>query len=95
MKAMLLAAGRGERMRPLTDHTPKPLLVVGGQPLIAWHLAALARAGVREVIVNLSWLGSQLRPLREFLLQQAVPALPGANAREAQKISAGQGCAPA
>jgi MurNAc alpha-1-phosphate uridylyltransferase len=73
MKAMLLAAGRGERMRPLTDHTPKPLLVVGGQPLIAWHLAALARAGVREVIVNLSWLGSQLRAAlgdgREFGVQ--------------------------
>ncbi len=61
MKAMLLAAGRGERMRPLTDHTPKPLLSVGGRPLIAWHLAALARAGVREVIINLSWLGSQIR----------------------------------
>jgi len=61
MKAMLLAAGRGERMRPLTDHTPKPLLQVGGKPLIAWHLDALARAGVREVIVNLSWLGTQIR----------------------------------
>ena len=61
MKAMLLAAGRGERMRPLTDHTPKPLLIVGGKPLIVWHLEALARAGVRDVIVNLSWLGSQIR----------------------------------
>jgi len=61
MKAMLLAAGRGERMRPLTDHTPKPLLVVGGKALIAWHLEALARAGVREVIINLSWLGQQIR----------------------------------
>lgn len=61
MKAMLLAAGRGERMRPLTDHTPKPLLPVGGKPLIVWHLEALARAGVREVIVNLSWLGAQIR----------------------------------
>src|SRR5579862_4357426 len=61
MKAMLLAAGRGERMRPLTDHTPKPLLAVGGRPLISWHLQALARAGVREVIVNLSWLGEQIR----------------------------------
>jgi len=61
MKAMLLAAGRGERMRPLTDHTPKPLLAVGGRPLIAWHLAALERAGVREVIINLSWLGAQIR----------------------------------
>jgi N-acetyl-alpha-D-muramate 1-phosphate uridylyltransferase len=61
MKAMLLAAGRGERMRPLTDHTAKPLLPVGGKPLIAWHLHALARAGVHEVIINLSWLGSQIR----------------------------------
>lgn len=61
MKAMLLAAGRGERMRPLTDHTPKPLLVAGGKPLIAWHLQALARAGVREVVINLSWLGAQIR----------------------------------
>ena len=61
MKAMLLAAGRGERMRPLTDHTPKPLLLAGGKPLIAWHLEALVRAGVHEVIVNLSWLGQQIR----------------------------------
>lgn len=61
MKAMVLAAGRGERMRPLTDHTPKPLLIAGGKPLIAWHLEALARAGIREVIVNLSWLGPQIR----------------------------------
>jgi MurNAc alpha-1-phosphate uridylyltransferase len=73
MKAMQLAAGRGERMRPLTDHTPKPLLRVGGKPLIAWHLEALARAQVREVIVNLSWLGEQIRALlgdgRAFGLQ--------------------------
>jgi len=61
MKAMLLAAGRGERMRPLTDLTPKPLLQVGGQPLIAWHLHKLARAGIREVVINLSWLGEQIR----------------------------------
>ena len=61
MKAMLLAAGRGERMRPLTDSLPKPLVPVGGRPLIAWHLAALARAGIREVVINLSWLGEQLR----------------------------------
>ncbi|MGC1457607.1 MAG: nucleotidyltransferase family protein [Steroidobacteraceae bacterium] len=61
MKAMLLAAGRGERMRPLTDHTPKALLVAGGKPLIVWHLEALARAGVRDVIINLSWLGAQIR----------------------------------
>jgi len=58
---MLLAAGRGERMRPLTDSVPKPLLEVGGRPLIVWHLAALARAGIREVVINVSWLGGQLR----------------------------------
>jgi N-acetyl-alpha-D-muramate 1-phosphate uridylyltransferase len=61
MKAMLLAAGRGERLRPITDSVPKPLVRVGGRPLIAWHLAALARAGVREVVINVSWLGEQLR----------------------------------
>jgi MurNAc alpha-1-phosphate uridylyltransferase len=60
MKAMLLAAGRGERMRPLTDHAPKPLLRVRGKPLIEWHLEALARAGVREVVVNTAWLEEQI-----------------------------------
>ena len=61
MKAMILAAGRGERMRPLTDTTPKPLLEVQGKPLIVHHLEALARAGFTEVVVNLSWLGEQIR----------------------------------
>ena len=61
MKAMLLAAGRGERMRPFTDTLPKPLMEVGGRALIVWHLAALARAGVHEVVINLSWLGAKLR----------------------------------
>ena len=60
MKAMLLAAGRGERMRPLTDSLPKPLVPVAGKPLIAWHLASLARAGFREVVVNTSWLAPAL-----------------------------------
>lgn len=59
MKALVFAAGRGERMRPLTDATPKPLLAVGGKPLIAWHLERLAALGVRDVVVNTSWLGSQ------------------------------------
>ncbi|BAO81910.1 nucleoside-diphosphate-sugar pyrophosphorylase [Serpentinimonas raichei] len=58
--ALLLAAGRGERMRPLTDRTPKPLLALHGQPLIAWHLDALARAGVRHALINTAWLGEQL-----------------------------------
>jgi len=61
VKAMLLAAGRGKRLRPITDSLPKPLLQVRGRALIAWHLAALSRAGIREVVVNLSWLGEQLR----------------------------------
>lgn len=61
MKAFILAAGRGERLRPHTDHTPKPLLSVRGQPLIDWHLHHLAAAGVREVVVNLGWLGERLR----------------------------------
>lgn len=60
MKAIILAAGRGERMRPLTDHTPKPLLGVRGKPLIEWHLANLARGGVREVVVNTAWLEEQI-----------------------------------
>ena len=54
---MVLAAGRGERLRPLTDALPKPLLTVGGRPLIVYHLERLARLGVREVVINLSWLG--------------------------------------
>jgi MurNAc alpha-1-phosphate uridylyltransferase len=58
---MVLAAGRGERMRPLTLERPKPLLEVGGLPLIVHHLHALAMAGFRDVVVNLSWLGSQIR----------------------------------
>jgi MurNAc alpha-1-phosphate uridylyltransferase len=59
MKALILAAGRGERMRPLTDTTPKPLLPVRGKALIEWHLMALARCGVREVVVNTAWLEQQ------------------------------------
>lgn len=59
MKAIVLAAGRGERMRPLTDATPKPLLQVRGKPLIAWHLEALAQAGVTDVVVNTAWLEEQ------------------------------------
>ncbi|MEJ2553356.1 MAG: nucleotidyltransferase family protein [Gammaproteobacteria bacterium] len=60
MRAMILAAGRGERMRPLTDATPKPMLRVGGQCLIEYHLHALARADIREVVINLGHLGEQI-----------------------------------
>lgn len=61
MRAMILAAGRGERMRPLTDETPKPLLPVGGKPMIQYHIETLAAAGVRDIVVNLAWLGAQIR----------------------------------
>lgn len=60
MKAMILAAGHGTRMRPLTDHTPKPLLLAGGKPLIVWHIEKLARAGFHDIIINLAWLGWQI-----------------------------------
>lgn len=61
MRALILAAGRGERMRPLTNDLPKPLLPAGGQPLIDYHVQALVRAGIREIVVNLSWHGEKLR----------------------------------
>jgi len=60
LKAIVLAAGRGKRMRPLSDACPKPLLAVRGKRLIEWHLEALARAGVREVVVNTDWLEEQI-----------------------------------
>ena len=59
MKALIFAAGKGERMRPLTERTPKPLLIAGGKPLIAWHLAKLAALGVRDVVINTAWLAEQ------------------------------------
>lgn len=60
MKAMILAAGRGERMRPLTDHTPKPLLQVGHQRLIEYHIRNLAAAGITELVINHAHLGLQI-----------------------------------
>lgn len=60
MKAMILAAGKGERMRPLTLHTPKPLVPVAGVPLIEYHLRGLAAAGFKEVVINHAWLGAQI-----------------------------------
>ena len=59
-QAMILAAGRGERMRPLTDHTPKPLLQVQGKPLLQWHLENMAAAGIDRVVMNTGWLGEQV-----------------------------------
>ena len=60
MKAMILAAGRGERMRPLTDLLPKPLLAAGGKPLIVHHIEKLAAAGVTQLVINHAWLGHKL-----------------------------------
>ena len=59
-QAMILAAGRGERMRPLTDHCPKPLLQVRGKPLLQYHIEALGRGGYRDLVVNTAWLGEQI-----------------------------------
>jgi len=61
MKAMILAAGRGERMRPLTDTIPKPLLKVAGKPLIVHHLQRLAQAGLTEIVINVAHLGEQIK----------------------------------
>ena len=61
MKAMILAAGRGERLRPLTDSTPKPLLKVGEKSLVEYHLYKLAQAGINEVVINIAWLGQQIQ----------------------------------
>ena len=58
--AMILAAGRGTRMRPLTDHTPKPLLRVGGKSLIEWHIERLAAAGITHIVINHAWLGQKI-----------------------------------
>jgi MurNAc alpha-1-phosphate uridylyltransferase len=61
MKAIVLAAGRGERLRPITDTLPKPLVTVAGKPLIVYHLEALAGAGIRDIVINLSWLPDRIR----------------------------------
>ena len=60
MKAMILAAGHGTRMRPLTDHTPKPLLNVGNKPLVVWHIEKLKQAGFEDIIINIAWFGDQI-----------------------------------
>lgn len=61
MKAMILAAGRGKRMQPLTDTMPKPMLSVGGKPLIVWQIQKLAAAGITDLVINLAWLGNKIR----------------------------------
>jgi len=60
MRAMILAAGRGERMKPLTDHCPKPMLTVAGIPLIEYHIIKLAQAGIKDIVINHAWLGDQI-----------------------------------
>ena len=60
MRAMILAAGRGERMRPLTDRLPKPMLAVGGKPLIVWHIERLVAAGITDIVINHAWLGERI-----------------------------------
>ncbi|MFT3807393.1 N-acetylmuramate alpha-1-phosphate uridylyltransferase MurU [Arenimonas sp.] len=62
MRALIFAAGKGERMRPLTEHTPKPLLSAGGKPLIEWHLERLAAVGIAEAVVNIAWLADRFEP---------------------------------
>ena len=76
-QAMVLAAGRGERMRPLTDHTPKPLLAVRGQPLMQWPMQALARGGFTQQLINTAWLGEKIPA--HFGDQTQWPGLPQVN----------------
>lgn len=76
MRAMILAAGRGERMRPLTDHCPKPLLPVADKPLIVYHLERLARAGFKEIVINHAHLGA-ISSLPWALARNGALPLPG------------------
>ena len=92
MKAMILAAGRGERLRPLTDRLPKPLIEAGGKPLIGWHLERLAAAGCREVVVNVSHLGEKIV---ERLGDGAAYGLRIAFSRETQPLETAGGMAMA
>ena len=71
MKALIFAAGRGERLKPLTNHTPKPLLEVQGKPLLQHHIEALLRAGIKDVVINVSWLHEQIIAFVDQLLRQA------------------------
>ena len=92
MKAIILAAGRGERLRPLTDRLPKPLIEAGGKPLIGWHLERLAAAGCREVVVNVSHLGEKIV---ERLGDGAAYGLRIAFSRETQPLETAGGMAMA
>jgi MurNAc alpha-1-phosphate uridylyltransferase len=83
IQAMILAAGRGERMRPLTDTTPKPLLSVRGKPLIDWHVEALARGGFTSLVINTAWLGAQI----EAHFSRHSDPQPNAHLRESLSIS--------
>lgn len=104
LKALIFAAGLGERMRPLTDTTPKPLLTAGGKPLIVWHLEKLAALGVRDAVVNLSWLAGQfLETLGDgeafglrlhYLYEGPTPLETGGGMRNALELLAGDGHAP-
>ena len=69
MKAMILAAGFGKRLRPLTETTPKPLLQVGDKPLLQYHLERLAAVGITEVVVNISWLAAKIEDYFEYYWQ--------------------------
>jgi MurNAc alpha-1-phosphate uridylyltransferase len=88
VKAMILAAGLGTRMRPLTEHTPKPLLRAGGQALIDFHLHKLAAAGIREVVLNCSWLADQLE---DYLADGSRYGLSIQLSRETQPLEAAGG----
>ena len=88
MKAMILAAGKGERMRPLTLTTPKPLVCAGGVPLIVYHLRALAEAGFREVVINHAWLGQQIE---DYLGDGAQLGLRIAYSAEGEPLETGGG----
>ena len=92
MKAMVLAAGRGERLRPLTDRVPKALVQAGGKTLIAWQLERLARAGFRDVVVNLAWLGEAIAAR---LGDGAAFGLRIAYSREAEALESAGGIAQA
>lgn len=92
MKAMVLAAGLGMRLRPLTDQVPKALVEAGGKPLIVWQLERLARAGFREVVINVSWLGERIEAC---LGDGGAFGLAVAYSREAQPLESAGGIAQA